>query len=99
MLCLSCSINAKMPTIVGILTFTSRINFMLSSVEYETSFITSGPDCMLGKFACFLLSVDFFNVYFFLKEKEYFLNVKHFRSRSGPKASRYCISRQLSTDR
>ena len=36
-------INAKMPTIVGILTFMSRINFMLSSVEYEKSFITSGP--------------------------------------------------------
>ena len=32
----------KMPTIVGILTFTSRENFMLNSVE--KSFITSGPD-------------------------------------------------------
>ena len=28
-------INVKMPTIVGILTFMSMINFMLSSVEKE----------------------------------------------------------------
>ena len=32
-----------MPTIVGILTFMSRINFVLSKVEHEKSFITSGP--------------------------------------------------------
>ena len=36
-------INVKMPTFVGILSFMSRINFMLSGVEYEKSFITSGP--------------------------------------------------------
>ena len=36
-------INVKMPTIVGILTFTSRKNFMLSCVEHEKSFISSGP--------------------------------------------------------
>ena len=36
-------INVKMPTIVGILTFMSRINFVLSWVEHEKSFITSGP--------------------------------------------------------
>ena len=38
-------INVKMPTIVaivGILTFISRINFMLSLVEHEKSYITSG---------------------------------------------------------
>ena len=35
-------INDEMPTIVGILTFTSIINFMLSS-EFEKSFITMGP--------------------------------------------------------
>ena len=34
-------INVKMPTIVGILTFMSRINFVLSWVEHEKSFITS----------------------------------------------------------
>ena len=28
-------INVKMPTIVGILTFMSRIDFVLSSVEHE----------------------------------------------------------------
>ena len=36
-------INIKMPTIVGILTFMSRINFVLSCVEHGKSFITSGP--------------------------------------------------------
>ena len=36
-------INVKMPTIVGILTFMSRINFVLSFVEHGKSFITSGP--------------------------------------------------------
>ena len=34
--------NVKMPTI-GILTFMSRINFVLSWVEHEKSFMTSGP--------------------------------------------------------
>ena len=41
-------INVKMPTIVGILTFMSGKNFMLSSVEDEKSFITSGPDLIIG---------------------------------------------------
>ena len=41
-------INVKMPTIVGILTYISRINFVLSCVEYEKSFITWGPG--LNKF-------------------------------------------------
>ena len=36
-------INVKMPTIVGILTFISRINFVISRVEHEKSFITSKP--------------------------------------------------------
>ena len=36
-------VNVKMPTIVGILTFMSRINFVLSWVELEKSLITSGP--------------------------------------------------------
>ena len=36
-------INVKMRTIVGILTYKSWISFMLSWVEYEKSFITSGP--------------------------------------------------------
>ena len=36
-------INVKMSTIVGILAFMSRINSVLSSVEYVKSFITSGP--------------------------------------------------------
>ena len=36
-------INDKMPTIVGILTFMSIMNLMLSRVEHEKCFITSGP--------------------------------------------------------
>ena len=36
-------LNVKMPTIVGILTFRSMINFMLSSVEHEKSSITLEP--------------------------------------------------------
>ena len=32
-----------MQTIVGILTFMNRKNFMLNRVEHERSFITSGP--------------------------------------------------------
>ena len=39
--------NVKMPTIVGILTFMSRINFVLSSVEHEIYFITSEPGMSL----------------------------------------------------
>ena len=39
-------INVKMPTFVGILTIMSRINFLLSRVEHEKSFITPGPDQM-----------------------------------------------------
>ena len=35
-------VNVKMPTIVGILTFISKINFMLSRVEHDTNFITPG---------------------------------------------------------
>ena len=39
-------INVKMPKIVGILTFMSWISFMLSWVEYEKRFITSGPSAV-----------------------------------------------------
>ena len=41
-------INVKMPTVVGILTFMSRINFVLSLVEHEKSFITSWPSHSFG---------------------------------------------------
>ena len=37
-----------MPTIVGILTFMSRINFSLTRAEHETSFITWRPDVSLS---------------------------------------------------
>ena len=41
--CIIILINVKMTTNIGIFTFMSRINFMLSGVEHEKSFITSGP--------------------------------------------------------
>ena len=60
-------INVKMPTIVGILTLMSRINFVLSGVEHEKSFITSEP----GSKICYAL-LDFAlssadETYFFLR--------------------------------
>ena len=39
-------INVKVPTIVGILTLMSMINFMLHLGEHEESCIISGPDCL-----------------------------------------------------
>ena len=38
-------IDVKIPTIVGILTIMSRIDFKFSGVEHEKSCITSRPDC------------------------------------------------------
>ena len=46
--CIYLAINVKMPTIVGILTFMSRITFVLSRVEREKYFITSGPGLYIG---------------------------------------------------
>ena len=49
--------NVKMPTIVGILTFMSRINFVLSQVEHEKSFITWGltsrQECTIKNQYCY----------------------------------------------
>ena len=45
-------IKVKMPTIVGILTFMSRINLVLSRVECEKSFITSGPELLSISIQC-----------------------------------------------
>ena len=36
--------NVEMPTIVGISTFMSMINSMLSSVEHKKKFYNLGPD-------------------------------------------------------
>ena len=41
-------LNMKMPTIVGMFIFVSRGNFVLSSVEHEKSFITSGPGTLFS---------------------------------------------------
>ena len=38
-------INVKMSTIVGILPFMRRKNFILTGAEHEKSFITSGHVC------------------------------------------------------
>ena len=43
-------INVKMPIIVGILTFMSRKNFVISRVKHEKSFITSGHGCCTGRY-------------------------------------------------
>ena len=40
-------VNVKMSKIVGILTFISRLNVMLSWIEHEKSFITLRPDINL----------------------------------------------------
>ena len=40
--CIYYAINVKMPTIVGILTFMSMINFMLSWVKHEKRFFPRG---------------------------------------------------------
>ena len=42
-------INVKMPTIVGILTFKSKINFALSWVEHEKKFYNLGAWFINGK--------------------------------------------------
>ena len=47
-------INFKMPTVVGILTFMSMINFFFSWVEHEKSFMTSEPDYC----SCFSISIN-----------------------------------------
>ena len=39
-------VNVKMPTIVGILTFMSRINLLISWVEHKKGFISLGPDLL-----------------------------------------------------
>ena len=49
-------INIKMPTIVGILTFMSRINFVLGLVEHEKSFITSGPGHHIWNFPLMIIT-------------------------------------------
>ena len=41
-------INVKMPAVVGILTFMSMIDFVLSWVEPEKGFITSGLSWVPG---------------------------------------------------
>ena len=43
-------IKFKMPTPVGVLTFMSMINFVLSRVEHEKSFITLWPDLCMWQF-------------------------------------------------
>ena len=48
-------INVKMPTIVGILTFMSRINFTLSRVEHEKRFYNLGASPLDHK-TCFMLN-------------------------------------------
>ena len=55
-----------MPTIVGVLTFMRRINFVLSLVEYEKSFITSVPHILPDptKIALKMMQLKHFNILF-----------------------------------
>ena len=54
-------INMKMPTIVGIFTFISRENFMLSRAEHEKRFITWRPVlCLIAVFGLFEFYRDTF---------------------------------------
>ena len=46
-------IIVKMPTIVGILTFMSMINFMLVELSMKKSFITSGPGVVVCIYTVF----------------------------------------------
>ena len=57
-------INFKMPTIVGILAFMSRINFVLSWFEYEKSVVISGSGCSL--IWSQTLRTDFFSGFFWI---------------------------------
>ena len=51
-------INVKMPTIVGISTFISIVNFVLSGIAHEKSFITSRPGCYVDvSILCLFLKV------------------------------------------
>ena len=45
-----------MPTIVGILIFMGRINFMLSRIEHEKSFITSVPEISVSHQRLYILT-------------------------------------------
>ena len=50
--------NVKMPTNVGILTFMSMKNFMLSQAEHEKSFIITGPGSKVFLFFFFFSKND-----------------------------------------
>ena len=52
-------LNLKIPSILAVSIFMSCLNFMLSWVEHEKSFITLGPDClcnMLNKLINWLIA-------------------------------------------
>ena len=63
-----------MPTIVGILSFMNRINFMLSWVEHEKSFITLRPDLDPKLFDTLMV----FQNSFFLIIKEQHKNMQNY---------------------
>ena len=54
-------VDVKMQTIVCILTFKNRINFVLSWVEHGKRFITSGPDHL--RLHCFHVSKEFWKMF------------------------------------
>ena len=76
-------INVKMPTIVGILTFMSRINFMPFRVEHKTSFIMMNfimSDCHgghLGYWKGRILAILNLHVAMIPSTKFLFISVQH----------------------
>ena len=79
-------INVKMPTIVvGVLTFMSRINFVLSWVEHGSSFITSRPDLHVNNVFPMRPTLSQRNLVFYLSCHELSLKAmtKRFRKRHG----------------
>ena len=72
-------INVKMPAVVGILTFMSMINFMLSWVEHGKSFITSGPGIIRVYCICFFDKVSLEYIWIYAADmlsRQHFLDKK-----------------------
>ena len=67
-------INVKMPTAVGILTVLRKINFMLSQVEYDKSFVA------LGSLFCYAVRCVHSSIAIILmRKKELFINASSLR--------------------
>ena len=70
-------INVKIPTIVGILTFICRINFVLSGVEYDKSFFfkNSGPGLIFWNSQLFSATKCFYTLLVKIKQTLYSIGI------------------------